>query len=95
MTPIDTLQLQINTWADSVFPNRTDASILLKLYSELGEMIDNPGDPLEHADVFILLLDFAARHKIDVESAIKKKLAINKERDWKVDLHTGMMSHVK
>lgn len=85
---------EVFDWAEATFPNRTDQSMFLKMYSEIGEMIDSDGDPMEVADVFILLLDYTKRKKIDLVSSVRKKLEINKSRDWAVD-NNGVMSHVK
>lgn len=86
---------QVNDVADSLFPNRSDASILLKLFEELGELVKKPDDPDEHADVFILLLDFASRHGVDVEKAVLSKLSVLPDREWKLNVGTGVMQSVK
>lgn len=91
---IDTLALEVYEWAEATFPNRTDASLFLKAYGELAELIESDGDPLELADVFILFLDYAIRKGIVPSEAIRKKLEINKERIWKIQPN-GTMKHVK
>lgn len=78
---------------DILFPNRTDSSMFLKLYSEIGEMIDSDGDPEEVADVFIMLLDYAARKKIDIEHHVLAKMKINLGRAWTCDVN-GVFRHV-
>lgn len=93
-TPIGMLTEEVFNWAEATFPNRTDQSMFLKMYSEIGEMIDSDGDRLEVADVFILLLDYAKRKKIDLTASVRLKLEINKGREWAVDTN-GVMSHVK
>lgn len=84
----------IYQWAESTFPARTDTSMFLKMFKELGELIDAPDDPMEVADVLIMVLDYARRKNIDVASAITQKLAINRQRKWKIN-PDGTMSHVK
>lgn len=91
---IDSLAAEIREWADSVFPDRTDASMWLKVYSEAAETIRSNGDPLEVADLFILLLDYANRKNINLTDAIKTKMAINRNRTWQID-QMGTMSHLK
>lgn len=71
-------------WADGVYPGRTPSSAFMKLFSELGELIDNPNDPLEYADIFIIMLDLAHMHNVDIEKAIIDKIAINQTRGWKI-----------
>lgn len=93
MTTIDQLAEEVWAWADMAFPHRTDQSMFLKLYSEIGELTESPDDSSEFADVMILLLDFAVRKGIDVEAAIKKKLNINRARKWAVN-ELGVMRHV-
>lgn len=91
---INHLAVDIFEWADSVFPNRTDASMFLKLYKEVGEMID-AGDDCgdEFADVMILMLDYAKRKGVNPSVAIQRKLAINRGRTWEVT-PLGVMQHV-
>lgn len=91
---INELAEDVWAWADAAFPARTDQSMFLKMYSEVGEMADAPEDPLEFADTMILLLDYAVRKGFDIEKAIKDKLAINCARQWKVN-ELGVMRHVE
>lgn len=81
--------------ADYLFPDRTDGTMYLKLYSEIGEMVDNPGSDDEIADVFIMLLDHAERHHIHVGAAVLAKLYKNLRRKWVIDPNTGVANHVK
>lgn len=97
---INWLAADIKEWADSVFPGRTDASMFLKLYKEIGELIDatitgdNDAIAGECADLAILLLDFAKRKGINPSLAIQEKLAINRGREWRIT-PIGVMQHVK
>ncbi len=93
-THIGQLTDEVWNWAQETFPNRTDSSMFLKLYSEIGEMIDSDGDRLEIADVLIMVLDYAKRKRVDIAGAVRDKLTINRERTWKKDSN-GVMSHVK
>lgn len=92
---IDSIALDVKTWANKVFPGRTDGSMALKLYQEIGEMIESNGDPSEIADVFIMLLDYAERKGVRIGDAIRAKMVINRQRQWKINESTGVMSHVK
>ena len=89
------LQERITNWADTNFPARTTADILLKLYEEVGEYARNPKAALEMGDILILLLDVAHKNGIDVHKAIEDKMDINEKRDWRVDENTRIMRHVE
>lgn len=91
------IQSSIAQWADSVFPTRTAQSSLAKLVlEEIPEFITSGmKDPLEYADLIILVLDIAHLQGIDVENAVFQKMNINRSRKWKVDPATGFMSHTR
>jgi hypothetical protein len=89
---IDELAEQVKAQADRLFPNRTDTSMYLKMFKELGEMIED-GDPDEVADVFIMLLDFAKRKNIHIAEVVLRKMDINNGRTWVVN-ELGVMRHV-
>lgn len=58
---------------------------LLHLQKEIKELIENPNDPMEWADCFLLLTDAAERkgHSFDdLLNFALKKLEINKARKW-------------
>ena len=91
---IDSLAQYVQEWADSVFPHRTAGSMALKLYSEIGEMLRDPKDAGEVADVFIMLLDFARSNgHHNIGALVDAKLEINRKRTWKIN-PDGVMSHV-
>ncbi len=81
-------------WADKVFPDRTINNALNKMvFEEIPEyMLER--DPLELADIGILLYDIANLAGIDLDAAMREKMEINKNREWKIDETTGLMSHV-
>jgi NTP pyrophosphatase (non-canonical NTP hydrolase) len=89
------LQDRITKWADTNFPHRTTADILLKLYEEVGEYARNPKAALEMGDIMILLLDVAHKNGIDVHKAVEDKMDINEGREWEVDVNTRIMRHVQ
>lgn len=93
-TAIGELTEAVFNWAEDTFPNRTDASMFLKIYGEVSEMIESDGAADEIADMFILLLDYAKRKKVDITTAVLKKLEINRQRLWITDKN-GVNSHVK
>lgn len=94
---IKDIQREISAWADEAFPDRTVKSSLAKLMcEELPEFITaRMADPLEYADVIIMVLDLAHQMGIDVQDAIARKMTINRGRTWVKDPDTGFYSHVK
>lgn len=95
--PITESQRMIAEWADAVYPNRTPEHAITKMMlHEIPELLQGGvNDPLEFADVAILLFDIAHLKGIDIGKAIADKMKINKQRIWGIDRHTGLMSHVK
>lgn len=93
-TDFEALQEEVFAWAEKTFPNRTDASMFLKIFEELGEVIKSNGHADEVADLFIMMLDYARRKNIDVPVAVRHKLRINERRQWVSD-SVGVMHHVK
>lgn len=94
--PITKSQRMIAEWADAVYPDRTPEHALAKMMlHEIPELLQGGvSDPLEFADVAILLFDIAHLKGIDIGKAIADKMEINKKRIWGIDRHTGLMSHV-
>jgi hypothetical protein len=89
---IDNLAMDIENQANVLFPRRTDTSMFLKLFSEVGELAENLSED-ELADVLIMLLDFGSRKKFNIEAAIRRKMAVNATRKWEAN-ELGVMKHV-
>jgi NTP pyrophosphatase (non-canonical NTP hydrolase) len=78
------MQRLVVMWADQAFPDRTPQAALLKLYEEIGELIRNPRESLEYADILIMLVDIAHLHGVhDLGDAVDRKMKINGRRTWK------------
>lgn len=92
--PVAHLQSRIAAWADRVYPHRTTEVAFAKMMGEIGEVLLNPEDPLEWADVVILLVDAAKLRGVDILQAAHEKMAINEKRQWEINPETGLMSHV-
>lgn len=93
---IDILAQRVKEQADRLFPNRTDQSMFLKMYSEMGELAgatNNLETADEMADIFIMLLDYAKRKDINLSMAIQRKMGINDNRQW-IANKLGVMQHV-
>lgn len=92
---IDNIAHSCMTWADQAFPTRTDASMFLKMYGELAELIDAGNDcDDEIADILILVLDYASRKGVKPSAAVLAKLNVNRQREWEFT-NIGTMQHVK
>lgn len=91
------IQKDITDWANRTFPDRTYQGTFNKLvFEEIPELI-NGGvhDPMEYADILILVLDLAYLVGVDAEKAVTKKMAINKARVWRQNPTSGLYQHVK
>lgn len=87
---------EIVKWADSVFPDRTITNAIQKLVlEEIPEYLMAQDDPMELADIGILIYDIAHLAGVDLDQAMREKMAINKKRLWHVDEITGLMHHVE
>lgn len=93
VTPLGVTAGAVFDWAQSAFPYRTDTSMYLKIYGEVAEMIDSDGSADEIADMFILLMDYAVRKRVDITQAVFNKLEINRHRTWVTDSN-GVSQHV-
>lgn len=92
------LQSIVVRWADRQFPNRVPSMALLKMFSEIGEVIDAPSDPMEWADVLILFLDVAKLSGVSgdqLTAAFLRKMEINEGRRWNDENGLGVISHIK
>jgi NTP pyrophosphatase (non-canonical NTP hydrolase) len=94
MSEIRELQDLISSWADNVFPGRTLESVALKLYEEIGELLRNPRDAGEHADIYIMMLDLSRMYGVDVAKAVREKMAKNRMRTWE-RTEIGTLHHIE
>lgn len=90
------LRLEIRDWANEVYPDRTPYQALAKMVmEEIPELLkDGLDDPLEWADLLILVLDASELRGIDIIDAARVKMEINKRRSWEIDKESGIMHHV-
>lgn len=94
MKSIGELQQEVADWADEVLPRRKFYTTAAKLMmEEIPEWLMAPDDPLEYADIVILVLDLAYQKGIDIEEAVERKMAINRTRRWQVD-ELGVATHI-
>ena len=90
-------------WSDATFGsgNPTDPQSglgsLAHLKEEVEELIENPNDIEEWADVTMLLLDAARRRGFTAKQLLQwtlAKLEINKTREWGVPDAEGIVRHI-
>lgn len=88
------LQNEVHEWANKQFPGRQPPIAWMKFYEELGEVIRDPKDELEWADLLILILDLAALYGVhNLTDAVLRKMEINRKRVWGTT-ETGVMKHI-
>lgn len=63
--------------------------------AEAAAYADQDAVAMELADVFILSCGIARAMKVDLESAIEKKMAINRARKWAKPDAQGVIRHVE
>lgn len=90
---IDNFAYEVQCHADKLFPNRTPSSMFMKLFSEIGELVEAQSEE-EYADVMIMLLDYGSKQMFDIEGAVRRKMAINDQRKWVIS-DLGVASHVR
>lgn len=93
---IEPVRNVILNWANDVFPDRTITNALQKLVmEEIPELLLKQDDPMEIADLGILVHDIANLAGYDLDEIMREKMAVNIARKWKIDKVTGLMNHVK
>lgn len=88
-------QKTIGTWADATFPTSTQATIIAHLRAEANDEIGVDCDPMELADVGLLLLHLAHKRGVDLYELMREKHKINQSRKWEARPNDrGFMSHL-
>lgn len=82
-------------WAEQTFPVATVDSIVEHLRREVAELVDDPTDPAEIADVLSLTFHLAYVAGVDPTKALAAKLEINKAREWGKPDAAGVVEHVR
>ena len=92
---LDSLAAEIREWQDATFPTATAASAAKHLLSEAHELVAQPTDPEEMADIFLLVIAVANKAGVNLAEAAAAKLAKNKARKWGKPNADGYVEHVK
>ena len=104
------LQNTIVAWSDKTFgssildrhgrqmPIDRREGMLNHMLKEIEELRETPNSPMEMADIFMLLLDYAGHSGVTVDllfDATLRKLQINMKRKWGPVLPDGSIEHVR
>jgi hypothetical protein len=91
---LETLFEEIQVWQRETFPRATALSAANHLVREAKELLEDPSELSELADVIILAVGVADQLGIDIEEVVRIKLEINKERVWGEPDEDGVVEHV-
>jgi NTP pyrophosphatase (non-canonical NTP hydrolase) len=89
-------QEQVGGWGDKTFnPKKENNStaIIHHLKKEVAELQES-NNPEEAADCFLLLLQHAHSQGYDLLDEARKKMVINKERQWGLPDENGVIVHI-
>jgi NTP pyrophosphatase (non-canonical NTP hydrolase) len=96
------MQRVVGLWARQTFPNQTDERIMKHIEEEVEELRFAALEPIDEAeivdniaDVVLLLMTMAERHRIDTFGAVADKHAINTQREFAFDPEAGYDRHVE
>lgn len=87
-------QAEVHEWSQATFPHQTPESKYAHLKREIAELGDNLADGEEMADCFLLLAGLAHMNGVDLMAAARRKLEINKTRQWGKPDSEGVSSHL-
>lgn len=78
-------KLQWRSWSDSGWGRWFDVQLALDRQTlvDAGIEVKPDGVPIEFADVLIRVLDICGRFDIDIERAVREKMAYNEGRPWR------------
>lgn len=80
-TDFNKFKNSVTHWANHTFPSGTDHTRLRHLLEEVDELVLEPDDPMEMADIFIILTHHACLHKIDLWADLAKMEALGLSPD--------------
>lgn len=95
---MDQLEEAIGIWGDETFTQSTRYSVLCHLRKEMKEFWDSIDedcfcDPVEAADIVILLMHYARKAGFNLTEEIEKKFAIIQQREWGEPDADGVVEH--
>lgn len=90
----ETCQKIVN-WQRTVFVDATPESAAEHLYREVNELIQDPYDGQEMADIIFLVLQAADSAGVDLAEELSRKFAINSSRTWLPPDAQGVVEHFR
>lgn len=95
---LDSVIREVNAWQAVTFPTATPASVVEHLRREVMELVEEPTNVLELADVVILAAALSLTLGLsvsDLTAVIDAKLGVNRLRAWQAPDHMGVVEHVR
>ena len=91
---LDALFTEIAEWTMATFPSQTPASAVKHAKKEIDhELLNDPANGEEQADVVMLMIAAAASSGNDLKAELRRKLAINRQREWGEPDADGVVEH--
>jgi len=93
---LDALFDEIADWTAATFPAQTPASAVRHAKREIdNELMANPTSGEEQADVVMLMIAAARTSRNDLKAELRRKLAINRQRQWGEPDADGVQEHIR
>lgn len=97
--PWDSIQNDVTDFARDRFGHNGVGGPMQKLPEEIKELMEDPFDPFEYADCFLILMHMAKEAGVSMaeikEACYEKHYEINMERTWELDPETNTYKHKK
>lgn len=90
-----TIFVEVGEWGTQTFGNSTDHAKLTHLRKELDELLADPGNGEEMADMVMILSHLAYTYDIDLMAEIRRKLEICRARTWGPPDADGVIEHAR
>lgn len=92
---LDSVVAEVNVWQAVTFPRATPASVVEHLRREVVELVADPTNTSELADVVFLAVGLAQTLGVDLAQIVADKLAVNRQRAWGQADEFGVVEHVR
>ena len=92
---LDRVIREVNEWQAVTFPRATPASVVEHLRREVAELVADPTDTSELADVVFLAVGLAYELGVDLATVVAQKLAVNRARTWGKPDEFGCVEHIR
>ena len=91
---LDMLASAIAVWQSVTFPRSSPASVAAHLVREAAELLADPTDVMQIADVFHLVVAACEQNGVSLADVVAQKFAENRERVWGPPDAEGVVEHV-